>query len=68
VVLLRRFEPTLRMFKMHAHGMAAWLMVREALGRRRREIAAAQQRLARDIDIGPAHPRRRTDQPAMTLR
>jgi|HubBroStandDraft_3_1064219.scaffolds.fasta_scaffold11865_3 tetratricopeptide (TPR) repeat protein len=32
VLLLRRFEPTLRLFKMHPHGMAAWLLVREALG------------------------------------
>jgi hypothetical protein len=31
VLLLRRFEPTLRLFKMHSHGMAAWLLLREAL-------------------------------------
>jgi hypothetical protein len=31
-LLARWFEPRLRLFKMHGHGMAAWLVVREALG------------------------------------
>jgi tetratricopeptide (TPR) repeat protein len=31
VLLLRQFQPTLRLFKMHSHGMAAWLLVQEAM-------------------------------------